>query len=134
MATGPKKGQKQAKPRVNRRGGARKGAGRPRLLDKFFASEHQIRKMLLMDRKLAIQEGITLDEILLNLAYHSEDEKIQLSAIKLFKDYTITKRIHTTQGTPTAERSKMGLPTRKPDPAKLNVFKGGRSDLSKKDP
>ena len=125
MATGPKKGQKQAPPRVNRRGGARKGAGRPGLLDKIFTSEHQIKKMLLMERKKALQGGKTLDEILLDIARNSEDEKTQLNAIKIFKDYTIIKRTQATIS-PVREKSKMGLPPQKQDPAKLETIKGGK--------
>ncbi len=78
MSTGPK---------VETRGGVRPGAGRkPETL-----SVRQVAEMLSKAKERAKKEGKDIDDILLDLIYKADNNKDQLAAIKLWKEYTIAK-------------------------------------------
>ena len=128
MPTGSKKGQKIAKPKVERRGGTRPGAGRPAKPKNYLMTNYQIKKMILTARGIAKKRRKTLDAVLIEMAYDAESDRDKLAAIKVYKDLVMGKRSTVTSKSvaPVQERSKMGLPPRKPDPAKLNIFKGGK--------
>ena len=105
-------------------GGVRPGAG-PK--PAYMLTENQIKAMLRRAKKKAKAEGGSLDDVLLTLAYDTKDPKLQLAAIKVFKDFTMSKHS-------TAEKDinvnhnqgpRIGLPEMEVDPA-LKIIKGGK--------
>lgn len=109
------------------RGGRRPGAGRK----KVTLSQSQINKMIKAAKKRAKETGRTLDDILLDFAYGLVDEKEvdnkdRLAAIKLYKDFTISKHSEKDVNITDNRGPKIGLPARKPDPAKLVGIDGGK--------
>lgn len=132
------------KAKINQWGGARKGAGRPR----YMMTDYQQKKMLQTARRRAKETGKTVDEILLDIIYGVNEArevtlikrgkevttialqtevKDALVAIKLFKDFTMTKtseqKITVTKDRGMAVR----LPPKKKDPA-LEIVQGGKKE------
>jgi len=88
-------------------------------------TDNQIKAMLRTAKKKAKDEGKALDDILLDIAYDPKDPKVQLAAIKLFKEFTMSK--HTEKDININDKTgpKIGLPEMRPDPAQLISIKGG---------
>ncbi len=128
MSTGPK----------GEWGGRRPNqTGRPRA---FNSSDRQVRNMLREAKKIAKEEGKTLDRLLLEIAYDKEyvvikkrngellelpavEPKTRVAAIKVFKEFTI-HRVSEQNKTIKDERPAMRLPEMKPDPGKVFVKEG----------
>ena len=98
------------------RGGKRTGSGRKSLLAKMGCTSSD---MIKTAQIIAKEEGKTIDEVLLGIAYHGDTTQQQLAAIKIFKEYTIAKvsekKIEVTE----KQAPKIYLPVQKPDPAKV---------------
>ena len=104
------------------RGGKRAGAGRK---PSYMLPENLVKTMLRTAKKKAKESGKTLDDILLELAYQKKDPRTRLAAIKLFKDFTMTKHTEKDINVNHNEGPKIGLPEMKPDPA-LVLHEGGK--------
>ena len=98
------------------RGGKRAGSGRKSLLANMGCTPGD---MIKTAQVIAKDEGKTIDEVLLDIAYHGDTTQQQLAAIKIFKEYTIAKvsekKIEVTE----KQAPKIYLPVQKPDPAKV---------------
>jgi DNA polymerase III delta prime subunit len=132
MSTGPRFGW----------GGKRLNqTGRPRV---FSATEVQVRKMLREAKKIAKEEGKTIDRLLLEMIYDKEyvvlknrhgekvalprvDEKTRVTAIKVFKEFTMQRQ--TEQNVKIEDNRGPGimLPEMMPDPAKEKFPKEGNA-------
>ena len=132
------------KPKIGQWGGKRAGAGRP----KYMMSEYQKRKMMQSARKRARETGKSIDDILLDIIYGvtqarevtlikskkevkvitlTTEVKDALVAIKLFKDFTMTK---TSEQNITVTKDRgmaVRLPPKKKDPA-LELVEGGKKE------
>ena len=125
---------------VNRWGGVRPGSGRK---PAYMLTDNQIKAMLRTARKKAKVEGKTLDDILLEIIYNTRAFEIELksgkkkielavptkerlAAIKLFKEFTMSKHSEKDINIIDARGPKVGLPEMKPDPAKLISIEGGK--------
>ena len=108
---------------ANRWGGKRPGSGRK---PAYMLTDNQIKAMLRSARKKAKAEGKTLDDVLLNIAYDTKDTGKQLAAIKLFKEFTMSKHTEKDINITDTRGPKVGLPEMKPDPAKLIAIEGGK--------
>ena len=125
---------------VNRWGGVRPGSGRK---PAYMLTDNQIKAMLRTARKKAKVEGKTLDDILLEIIYNTRAFEIELksgkkkielavptkerlAAIKLFKEFTMSKHSEKDINIIDARGPKVGLPEMKPDPAKLTSIEGGK--------
>ena len=103
-------------------GGVRPGSGRK---PAYMLTDNQIKAMLRTAKKKAKEEGKALDDILLDIAYDPKDPKVQLAAIKLFKEFTMSKHTEKDINVNHNQGPKIGLPEMKRDPAKLIQIKGG---------
>lgn len=114
MTSGPKK--------IENRGGAREGAGRkPETL-----SVRQVKAMLDRAAEHAEKNRKTIDDILLEIAYSSEEKTAdKLAAIKIFKTHTMAK-LNEGGETDVALGPGIFLPEQRPDPATLHVLPGGK--------
>lgn len=102
--------------RKDNRGGKRPGAGR-KPAEKFTITDQQVREMIAAAKRIAKQTGVTLDDILVRIAY-SEKSKTneKLAAIKLFKDYTMVKTSENNVNVSKQIGPVIGLPELKPLP------------------
>ena len=108
---------------TNRWGGKRPGSGRK---PAYMLTDNQIKAMLRAVRKKAKAEGETLDDVLIDIAYHDKDTGKRLAAIKLFKEFTMSKHTEKDINITDTRGPKVGLPEMKPDPAKLIAIEGGK--------
>jgi hypothetical protein len=115
MASGPKK--------IENRGGAREGAGRkPETL-----SVRQVQAMLDRAADHAKKNGKTIDDVLLEIAYSTEEKTAdRLAAVKIFKTHTMAK-LNEGGETDVALGPAFFLPEQRPDPAKIHVLPGGKT-------
>ena len=99
------------------RGGKRPGAGRK---PKYMLTDYQIEQMHKKARKFAREQGKTIDEILLEVIYHTGKNELRekLAAIKLWKEYTIQKSSERDINVNINQGPTVGLPPMRPDPAK----------------
>ena len=115
MSTGPKT--------IENRGGYRPGAGRkPDTLP-----EGEIAKMLKAEKKKAKATGKSIDDILLSIIYGEASDirpSDRLTAIKIFKEFTIGKRKVTESTIKQPLGPTIYLPAQMPDPAKVIQKKG----------
>ena len=112
MTTGPKK--------IENRGGYRPNAGRKRIP----ISEKAVREMIKSAKKMAKKNGRTIDDILLGIIYNDDPKTVgaRLQAIRIFKEYTITKKAE--RDTPANDnREGIRLPPMLPDPGKALLLK-----------
>jgi len=110
----------QTKRKADGRGGKRKGAGRPA----ETLSGSQVKEMLSTAKRWAVDQGKTIDDILMYIVYDKKTtDNARLAAIKLFKDYTIPK-IKEGGETDKAIGPAVFLPDRHP---RLEVIDGGKS-------
>ena len=115
MTTGPKK--------IENRGGTRPGSGRK---PKYATTEYQKTQMLKAAKKRAKEEGKTLDDVLLDIAYDGkENTRDRLASIKIYKDMTMSKSIEDGKGGKVVLGLAIGLPERKADPAKTITIEMG---------
>ena len=119
------------------RGGARPGAGRK---PAYVISEKERKKLVKAANKKARETGKGLADVLIDLAYQTDDKRTALGAIRIYFDHTIVKNtekdINLNQNLNTGptifktnDRGEMivtklgsiriGLPEIKPDPARL---------------
>jgi hypothetical protein len=105
------------------RGGKRTGSGRKSLLALMGCTSAD---MIKTAEFIAKQESKTIDEVLLEIAYHAESVQHQLAAIKIFKEYTIAKVSEKKVEINKKQAPKVYLPEKKPDPAKVIPI-GGRN-------
>jgi site-specific recombinase XerD len=120
-------GKKNISGKKENRGGRRPGAGRK---PKYMLSETQIKNMLRAARKKAKETGKTIDDILLDIIYTDGkkiSERDQLAAIKLFKDFTITKSSEKTVTHNVNQGPAVGLPPIREDEG-LKVISGGKKE------
>ena len=136
-------GKKKQPARSGGWGGKRQGSGRK---PAYMLTENQIKKMMIEARKRSKVEGITLDVVLLDIAYgiYSGREvevvtaagttkkvyldssiKEALTAIKLYKELTMAKVSEQHVDITNHEGPRIGLPPAKSDPA-LEVIEGGK--------
>lgn len=123
-------------------GGKRAGSGRK---PAYMATDAQVRAMLRAAKKRAQDEGKTLDDVLLDLIYNRQAYEVEkrggkveivlevspkdrIAAIKIYKEFTIGKRIETESHNHNYQHEGpvIGLPEMDPDPA-LKVVQGGKS-------
>ena len=125
------------------RGGSRPGAGRKPV---YVISEKEVKKLVKAARGKARETGKSLADVLIDLAYQTDDKRTSLAAIRIYFDHTIVKNtekdINLKQGHTgpsiykindrgEAVLTKFGsssicLPEMKPDPAKLIPIGGGK--------
>ena len=109
MSSGPKA--------VENRGGKRKGSGRKRA---FTITEQQAKAMLRKAKKFAKLHGKTVDDVLLAIIHdQEEDPKTIISAIKVFKEFTMGKTSEQNVNINDNRGPTIWLPEMRPDPAKL---------------
>lgn len=108
------------------RGGARPGAGRPKDEDRDL-SKAQIKEMLRAAARIARQTGVTMDDILVRIAYSEKTKTAEkLAAIKLFKEYTMVKTTDQNVNVSQQIGPKIGLPEIKPLPENvISINKDG---------
>ena len=137
------------KPKNTAWGGARSGAGRK---PKYMLTDNQVKHMLKKARKLAKETGRDIDDILLGIIYGVErgheviiikgrgnakkkikvivsatEVKDALAAIRLFKDYTMSKTSEQNINVTKQSGPAIGLPPMREDPA-LKVVGGKDRD------
>ena len=116
MGTGPKK--------IENRGGARIGSGRK---SKYALTEIAIDNMLKAAKRWAKEKGKTLDDVLLDIIYDTENEpRVRMGGIKIYKEFTMAKSSEQNINHKNMDGPKIGLPEMKPDPAKIIQIKGGK--------
>jgi len=98
------------------RGGARKGSGRKPKEIKWGSTPEA---MITTAEKVAKEEKRNIDEVLLSIAYHAPLIKDRLTAIKIFKEFTMTKKHESKVDITKHQAPKVYLPEKKPDPAKV---------------
>ena len=110
------------KPRNTSWGGARQGAGRK---PKYMLTDYQVKKMIMAARKRARETGKTPDDILIGFIYGDEDATVKdrLSAIGIYKTYTMSKSSEQNINVTKQVGPKIGLPPMREDPA-LKIVKG----------
>jgi hypothetical protein len=114
MSSGPKT--------VENRGGKREGSGRKA----FSTTEKAQKKMLKCASKWAKKLGISMDDILMSLIYSrtpddqplNVDARVKVSAIKVFKEFTMGKLSEQNVNINDTRGPQIGLPEMRPDPAK----------------
>jgi hypothetical protein len=122
-------------------GGKREGSGRK---PAYMITDNQVKAMLKTAKKRAQEEGKTIDDVLMDIIYNRQAYEVEkprgkvelvievppkdrITAIKVFKEYTIGKRIekeshnHNYQH----EGPAIGLPPMREDPA-LKIVKSGK--------
>ena len=136
-------GKKKQKAPSGGWGGKRPGSGRK---PAYMLTDNQIKSMLREAKKRSKLEGMSLDVVLLDIAYgiYSGREvklvtatgiskkvfldstiKEALTAIKLYKEMTMAKISEQHVDVTTSEGPRIGLPPAKADPA-LEVIEGGK--------
>ena len=103
-------------------GGKRAGSGRK---SRFGITETEVNKMLKDAKKWAKQEGCSLNDVVLEIAYRSPDNRERLAAVKIYKEYTMTKKTETESHNYQHNEPVVILPASDPDPA-LQVVQGGK--------
>jgi hypothetical protein len=98
------------------RGGKREGAGRKPMPDHVI-TDPQIKKLLAAAKKIEKETGVSMDEILVRIAYSNKSSnRDKLAAIKLFKDLTNIKIPESKIAITQHVGPKIGLPELKPLP------------------
>lgn len=98
------------------RGGYRPGAGRKPNPENII-SDYHIKKMIAAAKKVEKETGVSLDEVLVRIAYSAKSSaKDKLTAIKIFKEYTMTKSTETNINLTQQIGPQIGLPELKPLP------------------
>ena len=85
-------------------------------------TETQIKEMFRSARRIAKEEGKTLDDILVLIAYGKSSRvsiRDQLAAIKIFKDFTMSKTSEQNVNISDTRGPVIGLPELKEDPSKV---------------
>jgi hypothetical protein len=72
--------------------------------------------MLRTAKRWAKERKETLDDILMKIAYFETDSRVRVAAIKVFKEFTMSKQSEQNVKV-TDERPRILLPERRPDPA-----------------
>lgn len=122
-------------------GGKREGSGRK---PAYMLTDNQVKAMLRTAKKRAKDEDKTIDDVLLDIIYNRQAYELEkrggkvdivlevppkdrLAAIKIFKEFTIGKRIESKSETHNYQHKgpAIGLPPMDEDPA-LKVVKGGK--------
>lgn len=120
-------GRKKTGTKPDKRGGARPGSGRK----KETLSQNQVNEMLSDAKKRAKEKGQSINDILLDIIYtdHKRSKTVtvkdRLAAIKLWKDFTMSKVSEQNVNVQTVQGPSIGLPPMREDPA-LKVVKGGK--------
>ena len=70
------------------RGGARPGAGRK---PTYVISEKEVKKLVKAAEKKAKETGKSLADVLIDLAYQTDDKRTALGALRIYFDHTIVK-------------------------------------------
>ena len=111
-------------------GGKREGAGRPAYMVPANRVKSMIRKMRKAKRELGIDEDDLLVSIITEgKAPWPDEEKASirdaLAAVKLFKEYTMTRQSEQNITVTKDRGMAIRLPPKQPDPA-LEIFPGGK--------
>lgn len=112
--------------KISKWGGKRPGAGRK---PAYMLTENQIAAMLRTARNRAKTLGKTIDEVLLDVIYAAEDKSTvrdKLAAIRLFKEFTMSKQSEQNINVTQKVGPRIGLPPVKGEDPALKIMSGGK--------